>query len=1530
MLKNHLLILLTLTVLTVINGFSGSIVTVDLRSNWPRSSLLGEASEYLYTISPDLFFKFVGDVAANDEKYSSSEYDQLKGINSFAALHFTSELEFELLNWTLSTHKYSALLESHRQLKLSTHSRSFQCLSSDHFVDFRGKIICNQELLLKLVHGEPTMFDEMYENEKNISPAPVIVPLITTLFKMVFSKSEITKNYEQEYQFERSRIYEFDRTWRNNLFHPGTQKSNDFEPMIFYMKLGAPNLLGWIQTMDTVCKRFYCVFRHNPTLVAPKFPLSGWGVQLRPFGYSMEYGVVDDYNASNSLSSNIYKSIKHDEVGGQRLIKEESQALDQLIGEQQNKQEEDQEIGEQNHKNNDNESKINFKNFGFKTAQKIINSDDPLSSINLISQNLPLLVSNIDSIQLDGSIHQSILKNQRTYLSEEAFNKIYLNGREISVSDFYPDNVAEIMKQEYYKIQEYEKLFKTLNRQQIIKLASLPGQSRKVPRVDLNQNVVWLNDIEKDNLYLNWQKNIRVMLQPIQTGNIIFVRKNLYTIITVCDLSSIDSLILMNKLYYDYQRNAPFRYGFLFSSNEKNKYIANRVENLFLYIKNNVGVRQSFEFISKVVQRSGNGNGFIIDLRIVKKIFLEFLNHDQEILDNVLMDLPFQEEIDKMYAYVQNKEIHEYPLMTINGKIIDNLDVKYNYFPKILQEKKVLTRLIRENKIQSSNENIFNKILSNFNVNEYIDKDIFKITNNYRFSPEEFLEISKQVQYFTNPKIDNRFDVNENLDIKNDFNGVTHWLIINFHKDDYGRQKKIMNWVNELKELIASEKVNSRIGVLYNLEGNFNELDYIILNQEIFGKSIKKESLIYHSDFVRNTLKISNSQSAIVTNGNLFVFNEDGITNFNLKQLELLTKIEKMHSTQKIINLFNDFDINHASSSMGNIYDLFFYLSVDMGYEYQNSIFRNEQYPLNNGIKKSLNDKQAGFVLQKFESQEKINFQFFIILNPIDEQVPKFSKILIEIWKNFNNIEMCVLFNPDANIQNLPIQQFYRYAFDSSIRFDQNGKLLDPDMSVVFTHVPEHITFSLIEDIPDSWLIEKFQAKFDLDNIRFDKIEPKEEIIQARYELTHLLVTGKCFEVEGRHEKYPSGLEIYLGLPNLIKNIQDTLVMTNNGYFQIKANPGFWELSLNSVDQRSSYELTSQNEKFLLISSLRGQNLDLEVSRQLRYKVNENGQENNHPLKKQQRENQINVFITVSGHLDERLSKNMMLSVISNTKNPVKFWFLKNYLSPKFKYILPFMADKYNFEYELVTYKWPKWLNQQKDKNRIMMGFKILFLDVMFPNEIDRIIKIDADQIVRADLKELMEIDLKNNVIAMAPFCDSKKEMEGYRFWKTGYWEEHLQGKPYFMSALYVLDLKKFRERKVGEQYRKNYEYLSHDPNSLANLDQDLPNYLQHQIPIFALPRDWLWCEAWCSDETMETAKTIDICNNPDTKESKLEIAKRSIDEWPKINKEMQDFEMKIIKKKYSKRNKNKVNAEKNIVYEMDEQDILASNYVFD
>jgi UDP-glucose:glycoprotein glucosyltransferase len=59
---------------------------------------------------------------------------------------------------------------------------------------------------------------------------------------------------------------------------------------------------------------------------------------------------------------------------------------------------------------------------------------------------------------------------------------------------------------------------------------------------------------------------------------------------------------------------------------------------------------------------------------------------------------------------------------------------------------------------------------------------------------------------------------------------------------------------------------------------------------------------------------------------------------------------------------------------------------------------------------------------------------------------------------------------------------------------------------------------------------------------------------------------------------------------------------------------------------------------------------------------------------------------------------------------------------------------------------------------------------------------------------------------------------------------------------------------------------------------------------IHSLPTEWLWCESWCGNQTKAAAKTIDLCNNPKTKEPKLTAARRIVPEWVDYDLKQQEF----------------------------------------
>ena len=377
----------------------------------------------------------------------------------------------------------------------------------------------------------------------------------------------------------------------------------------------------------------------------------------------------------------------------------------------------------------------------------------------------------------------------------------------------------------------------------------------------------------------------------------------------------------------------------------------------------------------------------------------------------------------------------------------------------------------------------------------------------------------------------------------------------------------------------------------------------------------------------------------------------------------------------------------------------------------------------------------------------------------------------------------------------------------------------------------------------------------------------------------------------------------------------DTLVMKTVGYWQLRAKPGVFKLAIQEGSRGADiYEMvegkvteggqlkvekdaSATASRNIVMKDFVSTSEVLLVKRREGYEHAELYSEHDGDAEDGDNDDTVHVFSLATGHLYERFLKIMMLSVTKRTSTKVKFWLFENFLSPSFKATATAMAKKIGCEVAFVTYKWPEWLRAQSEKQRIIWGYKILFLDVLFPLDVKKIIYVDADQVVRGDMKELVDLDLQGAPYGYTPMCSSREETRGYAFWNQGFWASHLRDRPYHISALYVVDLARFRREMVGDKLRSYYQQLTADPNSLANLDQDLPNYAQHDVPIKSLPQEWLWCESWCSDETKATAKTIDLCNNPMHKEPKVSMAKRIIsgelfeESWVELDQEVQAYE---------------------------------------
>ncbi|KAI6043927.1 glycosyltransferase family 24 protein [Pisolithus marmoratus] len=552
-----------------------------------------------------------------------------------------------------------------------------------------------------------------------------------------------------------------------------------------------------------------------------------------------------------------------------------------------------------------------------------------------------------------------------------------------------------------------------------------------------------------------------------------------------------------------------------------------------------------------------------------------------------------------------------------------------------------------------------------------------------------------------------------------------------------------------------------------------------------------------------------------------------------------------------------------------------------------------------------------------------------LLLDPLSDVAQKWSSVLEYHASLFPEIFIELYFNP-SQLSEIPLKRFYRYNVMPSLQYDENGQ--EFPSQVMFTGLPEEPIYTLAMDVPHSWLVRPRSALYDLDNIQLGLLqgEDRSRGVQALYALDYLVVEGHVYELHTNNP--PRGVQLQLIDIADQSVVDDTQVVANLGYTQFKARPGTFRFEVRQGRGRTLYSLDSvgadgwnspsvaeAGDEFTVMDfdrltlyprlarrpGMEGMDVldDLErvesepdvvdnlLSKFLSFFKPTTDDQALAKIPGQTAE--INIFTVASGLLYERFASIMILSVLRNTNSTVKFWFIENFLSPSFLEFIPHMAKEYGFQYELVTYKWPSWLRPQKEKQRIIWAYKILFLDVLFPMDLKKVIFVDADQIVRADLKELVELDLHGAPYAYVPMGDDNREMEGFRFWKTGYWRDFLKGRPYHISALYVVDLSRFRQMAAGDILRGQYQLLSADPNSLANLDQDLPNNLQREVPIYSLHEDWLWCETWCSKDRLHRAKTIDLCQNPLTKEPKLSRA-RQIPEWEEYDGEIAQFARRL------------------------------------
>ena len=338
-------------------------------------------------------------------------------------------------------------------------------------------------------------------------------------------------------------------------------------------------------------------------------------------------------------------------------------------------------------------------------------------------------------------------------------------------------------------------------------------------------------------------------------------------------------------------------------------------------------------------------------------------------------------------------------------------------------------------------------------------------------------------------------------------------------------------------------------------------------------------------------------------------------------------------------------------------------------------------------------------------------------------------------------------------LQKVPITSYYRFVADAGV--------VDPaDPVARFSNLPTNHILTIRMDVPEPWDVQQTRAVQDTDNLRCDVVagcsdasyESNDSITSAgiqltsvEYGLSHLLFFGQCYETTGTP---PNGLQLtlspYSQSTKAAKTTQieidmdgttstgepadeskparysDTLVMKTVGYWQLRANAGVWNIQIAEDSKGASMfdfvdaSLSGGRIKVSKGSASSGKKIVMKdfVNRgDMLFMQRRPGLEKEslfYDVAKKELQSSanetINVFSLATGHLYERFLKIMMLSVTKRTSTKVKFWLFENFLSPTFKATAKAMAKRIGCEVEFVTYKWPEWLRNQSEKQRIIWG----------------------------------------------------------------------------------------------------------------------------------------------------------------------------------------------------------------------------------
>ncbi|KFY30019.1 hypothetical protein V494_08322 [Pseudogymnoascus sp. VKM F-4513 (FW-928)] len=1052
-------------------------------------------------------------------------------------------------------------------------------------------------------------------------------------------------------------------------------------------------------------------------------------------------------------------------------------------------------------------SSLELMSLALKASSFIMQSENPFEMLTRLSQDFPRYSSAIAAHNISHGFSNEHAYN-RDQMVPSGTNVVWINGLQVPTRQMDAFSILDILRRERKLLNKFSQL--GLTGAQTISLLShkdiaFTKADDEPARFDWRdegdgKTIIWLNNIEKDKRYDGWPASVTTLLQGGYPGQLPQVRKDLFNLVFPVDLSNLQDVELVVTQLSDFVKRAlPLRFGLVPLTNSD---AALDQAKIVYYLLDSYGLSTTVAYLNGFYaskgassSRSANFEAAIEERKLLKDKIAKSL---EEVLDANEADGSIAHSKQWCSRLGANDKV---PPVFVNGAAVPrDENWMQGMSQRVQMDLRLMARAVYENTVTddhwppmlylhdaASGRNPF--------LMPENDKDVQLLDVNAIYSDH-----AEAFEGLPTVKIDPSAAQDE----------WAHMVLVADVESEHGKQllKAAVEFSkrNPSVELVIVPSSESPAGIAsvydYMAARSFQplksgvDLDTLVEavsistggegSQEKYVQKIAEKWAAI--DDLLTSLSLKTGQQGLLLNGRLLgpIPTEIELGVSELEQLlgfERTKRIRPVLAAVKALGFSEAISDPLASSKLTSLVALSFISNVPEGIFEQASTLRIDSFKV---WKSEYTAIEIGD-----ESTASIHVQ--VALDPASQESQRWIPIL-KVLSELDGVYLKLFLNPKVVLKDIPIKRFYRYVLESKPSFNADGSL--KDIKAQFASVPQEALLTVGMDVPAPWLVAPKQSVTDLDNIKLSSVNGD---VNAVYELQHILIEGHSSEKETGQA--PRGAQLHLGTA-ADAHFADTIIMANLGYFQFKANPGFYKINLQEGPSSKIYSIdtlgapgrdAAKPDETTEISLISFQGLTLfpqlsrnpgqetedvlEPTTDLKddivskgFKLAESilGFGKKDTAAAQTTQAEINIFSVASGHLYERMLNIMMVSVMKHTTHTVKFWFISQFLSPSFKQSLPSLAAAYNFDYEMVTYKWPHWLRSQTEKQREIWGYKILFLDVLFPLSLDKVIFVDADQIVRTDMRELVDLDLQGAPYGFTPMCDSRVEMEGFRFWKQG------------------------------------------------------------------------------------------------------------------------------------------------------------------